>query len=80
MVVGQIGAIDFDVGVDEWIFNCFMELYMAIHGLGDGAINFIMEAFGIIEHQYHSVIEILSSLQLDKIIQDFSDTNDYNPQ
>ena len=62
--VGRIGAIDFDVGVVEWIFDCFMELHMTIHGLGDGAINSAMEAFGVTEHQYHSAIEIFSSLQL----------------
>ena len=28
VVVGQIGAIDFDMGIVEWIFDCFMKLHI----------------------------------------------------
>ena len=46
----------------QWIFDCFMELHMAIHGLGDGVINSAMEALGVTENHDNSAIEILSSL------------------
>ena len=51
-----------------------MGLLMDILGLVDGVIDFALEAW-VAVHNYNKAIEILTSLELDKIIQDFSNTD-----
>ena len=50
---------------------------MDILGLVDGVIDFVVEAWSGREHNYNKAIEILTSLELDKIIQDFSNIDQY---
>ena len=52
-----------------------MGLLMDILGLVVGVIDFAVEAWSGREHNYNKAIEILTSLELDKIIQDFSNTD-----
>ena len=45
---------------------------------GRWGYKFCRGSFGVAEHNYNKAIEILTSLELDKIIQDFSNTDQYN--
>lgn len=44
---------------------------------GRGGYRFRHGSFGVTENNYDRAIDILSSIELDKIIQDFSNTNRY---
>ena len=54
-----------------------MGLRMDILGLVVGVIDFAVEAWSGREHNYNKAIEILTSLELDKIIHDFSNTDQF---
>nr|XP_023897065.1 PHD finger protein MALE MEIOCYTE DEATH 1-like [Quercus suber]POE55257.1 phd finger protein male meiocyte death 1 [Quercus suber] len=56
-------------------------LYGVAYGhswFGRWGYRFCRGSFGVAEHNYSKAIEILTSLELDKIIQDFSNTDQYN--
>ncbi|KAK9225029.1 hypothetical protein WN943_010070 [Citrus x changshan-huyou] len=53
----------------QWIFACSMGLHMRVHGFVNG-YEFFSRSYGVVKGIYEDVIEILSSLKLDKAIQD----------
>ncbi|KAH9790904.1 mitogen-activated protein kinase kinase 3 [Citrus sinensis] len=53
----------------QWIFSCSMGLHMRVHGFVNG-YEFFSRSYGVVKGIYEDVIEILSSLKLDKAIQD----------
>ncbi|EEF28910.1 PHD finger protein MALE MEIOCYTE DEATH 1 [Ricinus communis] len=71
------------ISVEDVSKKRFMDLrllYGVAYGhswFGRWGYKFCRGSFGVTEHNYNSAIEILSSLALNKIIQDFSNTNEY---
>lgn len=59
----------------QWILDCFMALLMDILALVGGGYRFCRGSFGVAEHYYISAIELLSSLELEVIIEDFGKTD-----
>ncbi|KAL9458349.1 hypothetical protein AB3S75_007253 [Citrus x aurantiifolia] len=53
----------------QWIFACSMGLHMRVRGFVNG-YEFFSRSYGVVKGIYEDVIEILSSLKLDKAIQD----------